>query len=205
MSGNLFILSAPSGGGKSSLIGALRKTHPHVTVSVSHTSRAPRPGEENGKHYHFVDTDSFKQLIEEEVFLEWAEVFGNFYGTSRLAIAEQLAEGKDVFLDIDWQGAQQIRELFDDVTTVFVMPPSKSELRQRLMERGQDSDDVIDSRMAKAQAEMSHFEEFDYLIVNDDFDAALKELEQIVLSQRLKTSKQALKFESLIKDLLAND
>lgn len=205
MTGNLFILSAPSGGGKSSLIGALRKTHPSVTVSVSHTSRAPRPGEENGKHYHFVDNETFKQLIAEEVFLEWAEVFGNYYGTSRLAIAEQLAAGNDVFLDIDWQGAQQVRELFDDVTTIFVMPPSKSELKQRLFERGQDSGDVIDSRMAEAQAEMSHFEEFDYLIVNDDFDAALRELEQIVLSQRLKTQKQALKFDSLIKDLLAND
>lgn len=205
MTGNLFILSAPSGGGKSSLIGALRKTHPHVTVSVSHTSRAPRPGEENGKHYHFVDSDTFKQLIAEEVFLEWAEVFGNFYGTSRLAIAEQLAEGKDVFLDIDWQGAQQIRQLFDDVTTIFVMPPSKAALRQRLLERGQDSGDVIDSRMEEAQAEMSHFTEFDYLIVNDDFETALQELEQIVLTQRLKTTKQALKFDSLLKDLLAND
>lgn len=205
MTGNLFILSAPSGGGKSSLIGALRKTHPHVTVSVSHTSRAPRPGEENGKHYHFVHADTFKQLIKQGVFLEWAEVFGNFYGTSRLAIEEQLAEGKDVFLDIDWQGAQQIRELFDDVTTIFVMPPSKAALRQRLLERGQDSDDVIDARMSEAQAEMSHFKEFDYLIVNDDFDSALQELEQIVLGQRLKTHKQALKFESLLKDLLAND
>ncbi|MGO3445346.1 MAG: guanylate kinase, partial [Pseudoalteromonas distincta] len=154
--GNLFILSAPSGAGKSSLINALLKKHADMKVSVSHTTRAPRPGEENGLHYHFASTDEFKALIAKDDFFEWAQVFDNYYGTSKQAIESQLDAGIDVFLDIDWQGAQQVREIMPSVKTIFILPPSKEELEQRLNNRGQDSAEVIASRMAKAQSETSH-------------------------------------------------
>ena len=183
--GNLFILSAPSGAGKSSLIGALLKKHSDMKVSVSHTTRSPRPGEENGVHYHFVSVDEFKALIEKNDFFEWAQVFDNYYGTSKQAIESQLAAGIDVFLDIDWQGAQQIRKLVDDVETIFILPPSKEELESRLNNRGQDSAEVIAGRMAKAQSETSHYNEYDYVVVNDDFDTALTEIETIVMAKRL--------------------
>lgn len=203
--GNLFILSAPSGAGKSSLITALLKRHADMKVSVSHTTRQPRPGEENAVHYHFVTVDVFKALIDKNDFFEWAQVFENYYGTSKQAIETQLANGIDVFLDIDWQGARQVRELTPDVQTIFIVPPSKAELESRLNNRGQDSADVIASRMAKAQAETSHFNEYDYMIINDDFDTALSELETIVLSHRLKQSNQALKYQPLLTDLLKED
>lgn len=205
--GNLFILSAPSGAGKSSLISALLKqdTGRELQVSVSHTTRNPRPGEENGVHYHFVDVDGFKSLISEGAFFEWAEVFGNYYGTSKKAIDDQLAQGIDVFLDIDWQGAQQVRELNPDVTTIFISPPSLDELENRLRSRGQDSEDVIQSRMAEAKSECSHFKEFDYIIVNDQFDQALADLTTIVTAKRLSGQQQQQKHALLFKDLLAND
>ncbi|MBE0364498.1 guanylate kinase [Pseudoalteromonas ulvae UL12] len=203
--GNLFILSAPSGAGKSSLITALLKRHADMKVSVSHTTRQPRPGEENAVHYHFVTVDEFKALIDKNDFFEWAQVFENYYGTSKQAIETQLAHGIDVFLDIDWQGARQVRELAPDVQTIFIVPPSKAELESRLNNRGQDSADVIASRMAKAQAETSHYDEYDYMIINDDFDIALSELETIVLSHRLKQSNQALKYQPLLTDLLKED
>ena len=148
--GNLFILSAPSGAGKSSLINALLQQHSDMQVSVSHTTRAPRPGEQNAQHYHFVSEAEFKALIDNDDFFEWAQVFDNYYGTSKAAIEQQLANGIDVFLDIDWQGARQVRELAPDVTTIFILPPSKAELENRLTNRGQDSADVIAGRMAKA-------------------------------------------------------
>lgn len=205
--GNLFILSAPSGAGKSSLINALLKqTSPRpMQVSVSHTTRSPRPGEENGVHYHFVDKTHFENLIAEDAFYEYAEVFGNYYGTSEQAIDVQLAKGIDVFLDIDWQGAQQVRMKKPSVTTIFIAPPSKQELLKRLKGRGQDSDEVIADRMAQAQSECSHYQEFDYIIVNDDFDQALADLTTIVNNQRLKRSQQVEKHQELFKDLLAND
>ncbi|OUL57215.1 guanylate kinase [Pseudoalteromonas ulvae] len=203
--GNLFILSAPSGAGKSSLITALLKRHADMKVSVSHTTRQPRPGEENAVHYHFVTVDEFKALIDKNDFFEWAQVFENYYGTSKQAIETQLAHGIDVFLDIDWQGARQVRELAPDVQTIFIVPPSKAELESRLNNRGQDSAEVIASRMAKAQAETSHYDEYDYMIINDDFDIALSELETIVLSHRLKQSNQALKYQPLLTDLLKED
>ena len=205
--GNLFILSAPSGAGKSSLISALLEQNSDrpMEVSVSHTTRAPRPGEINGQHYHFVDREKFTQLIEHKAFYEWAEVFGNFYGTSEAAIDAQLAKGVDVFLDIDWQGAQQVRMRKPEVTTIFICPPSTKVLEQRLRSRGQDSDETIKSRMAQAKAECSHYQEFDYIIVNDDFDTALRELTVIVENQRLKRSQQAKKHELLFNELLAND
>ena len=200
--GNLFILSAPSGAGKSSLIGALLKKHSDIKVSVSHTTRSPRPGEENGVHYHFVSVDEFKALIEKNDFFEWAQVFDNYYGTSKQAIESQLAAGIDVFLDIDWQGAQQIRKLVDDVETIFILPPSKEELESRLNNRGQDSAEVIAGRMAKAQSETSHYNEYDYVVVNDDFDTALTEIETIVMAKRLSLKSQAVRHQALLENLL---
>lgn len=206
-SGNLFILSAPSGAGKSSLISALLKQDSSrpMQVSVSHTTRDPRPGEVNGEHYHFVSVDEFKQQIDNKHFYEWAEVFGNYYGTSSVAIDEQLAKGVDVFLDIDWQGAQQVRMKKPEVTTIFISPPSKAELENRLRSRGQDSEEVIQERMAQAQSECSHYQEFDYIIVNDDFEQALLDLTTIVNNQRLKRSQQVEKHQLLFEQLLAND
>ncbi|WP_286234272.1 guanylate kinase [Thalassotalea sediminis] len=205
--GNLFILSAPSGAGKSSLISALLKQESvrPMQVSVSHTTRSPRPGEVDGQHYHFVSVDAFKQQIENKHFYEWAEVFGNYYGTSAVAIDAQLDKGIDVFLDIDWQGAQQVRMKKPDVTTIFIGPPSKKELEKRLRGRGQDSDEVITERMAQAQSECSHYQEFDYIIINDDFDQALQDLTTIVNNQRLKRSQQVENYKLLFEQLLAND
>ena len=200
--GNLFILSAPSGAGKSSLINALLKKHADMKVSVSHTTRSPRPGEENGVHYHFVTTDEFNALITKDDFFEWAQVFDNYYGTSKQAIKSQLDAGIDVFLDIDWQGAQQVRKIMPSVQTIFILPPSKAELEQRLNNRGQDSADVIASRMAKAQSETSHFNEYDFVIVNDDFDTALGDIETIVMAQRLTLSAQEIRNKKLLNDLL---
>jgi len=208
--GNLFILSAPSGAGKSSLINALLKQDNQASsrvmqVSVSHTTRDARPGEENGEHYHFVSVDEFKKQIEKNAFYEYAEVFGNYYGTSEAAIDAQLAQGTDVFLDIDWQGAQQVRMKKPSVTTIFISPPSKEELEKRLRGRGQDSDEVIASRMAAAQAECSHYNEFDYIIVNDDFDQALLDLMTIVSNQRLKCRQQTIAQQELFSNLLNDE
>jgi guanylate kinase len=203
--GNLFILSAPSGAGKSSLISALLERHDDMKVSISHTTRDKRPGEEDTVHYHFINVEQFKQYISEGVFVEWAEVFGNYYGTSKIAIAQMLDSGIDVFLDIDWQGAQQIREQFEQVITVFILPPSQHELKQRLCNRGQDSEEIIGQRMAEARAEMIHYHEFDYLLVNDQFESSLIELQRIVLGARLKMANQTSKFDHLLKDLLDND
>jgi guanylate kinase len=207
--GNLFILSAPSGAGKSSLINALlTKTNDAsarpMQVSVSHTTRSPRPGENNGEHYHFVSVNSFKKQIKQGSLYEYAEVFGNYYGTSETAIDDQLNQGVDVFLDIDWQGAQQVRMKNPSVTTIFISPPSQAALESRLRKRGQDSDEVIASRMAQAQAECSHYNEFDYIIINDDFEQALQDLTTIVFNQRLKCKQQKIAQQALFDDLLAN-
>ncbi|MEM6984013.1 MAG: guanylate kinase [Pseudomonadota bacterium] len=200
--GNLFILSAPSGAGKSSLINALLKKHADMKVSVSHTTRAPRPGENDAEHYHFVSVDEFKALIAKDDFFEWAQVFDNYYGTSKQAIEEQLAAGIDVFLDIDWQGARQVREIMDDVKTIFILPPSKQELEQRLNNRGQDSAEIIAGRMAQAQSETSHYDEYDFVVVNDDFDTALSEIESVVIAQRLTLKAQTTRHQTLINELL---
>ena len=213
VSGNLFILSAPSGAGKSSLINALLNPakvkdfseEPQearkMQVSVSHTTRDARPGENDGEHYHFVSVSEFKNKIAQNAFYEYAEVFGNYYGTSEKAIDDQLAQGIDVFLDIDWQGAQQVRMKKPEVTTIFICPPSKEALENRLRGRGQDSDEIINARMAAARSECSHFEEFDYIIVNDVFEQALSDLNTIVSNQRLKQSQQAEKFKPLFIEL----
>lgn len=200
--GNLFILSAPSGAGKSSLINALLKKHADMKVSVSHTTRAPRPGENNAEHYHFVSVDEFKALIAKDDFFEWAQVFDNYYGTSKQAIESQLAAGIDVFLDIDWQGARQVREIMDDVKTIFILPPSKQELEQRLNNRGQDSAEIIAGRMGQAQSETSHYDEYDFVVVNDDFDTALSEIESVVIAQRLTLKAQTTRHQTLINELL---
>ncbi|PHR66284.1 guanylate kinase [Pseudidiomarina marina] len=205
--GNLFILAAPSGAGKSSLIRALlaRHTEESMQVSVSCTTRAPRPGEIDGVHYHFLTESQFKEKIDNNDFYEWAHVFGNYYGTSRSYIEHTLAQGIDVFLDIDWQGARQVREAHPQAQSIFIVPPSLEVLEQRLRSRGQDSDEVIRSRMEKAQAEMSHYHEFDYLLVNDKFEQTLAQLEHIVFAQRLKVALQQVRHAAKLKDLLAND
>jgi guanylate kinase len=203
--GNLFIISAPSGAGKSTLINALLKQHADMQLSVSHTTRAPRPGETNGVQYHFTDVPSFKQLIAEDQFIEWAEVFGNYYGTSKAALADKLAQGIDVFLDIDWQGARQIKQQLPFVTSIFILPPSVEALEQRLNQRGQDSAEVIAGRMAKAQDEISHADEYDYWVVNDDLELALQQFSGIIQTQRLKQQKQAIRQQKLISGLLANE
>ncbi|MBU0913998.1 MAG: guanylate kinase [Gammaproteobacteria bacterium] len=203
--GNLFIISAPSGAGKSTLINALLKQHADMQLSVSHTTRSPRPGESNGVQYHFTDVPTFKQLIEQDQFIEWAEVFGNYYGTSKAALADKLAQGIDVFLDIDWQGARQIKQQLPFVTSIFILPPSVEALEQRLNQRGQDSAEVIAGRMAKAQDEISHADEYDYWVVNDDLQLALKQFSGIIQTQRLKQQKQAIRQQKLISGLLANE
>ncbi len=203
--GNLFIISAPSGAGKSTLINALLKQHADMQLSVSHTTRSPRPGETNGVQYHFTDVPTFKQLIEQEQFIEWAEVFGNYYGTSKAALADKLTQGIDVFLDIDWQGARQIKQQLPFVTSIFILPPSVKALEQRLNQRGQDSAEVIAGRMAKARDEISHAGEYDYWVVNDDLELALQQFSGIIQSQRLKQNKQAIRQQKLISGLLANE
>ncbi|AJR01438.1 guanylate kinase [Hafnia paralvei ATCC 29927] len=204
--GTLYIVSAPSGAGKSSLIQALLKTQPlyDTQVSISHTTRAKRPGENHAEHYYFVSHDEFRQMIEEDAFLEYAEVFGNYYGTSRKAIEQILSTGVDVFLDIDWQGAQQIRKKMPQSRSIFILPPSKDELDRRLRGRGQDSDEVIAKRMAQAVAEMTHYAEYDYLIVNDDFDLALSDLKTIIRAERLRLGRQKMRHDALITKLLAD-
>ena len=203
--GTLYIISAPSGAGKSSLISALLQDQPSdMQLSVSHTTRAPRPSEENGQHYHFVSQNEFKSLIENNNFVEWAEVFGNYYGTSKIVIEETLAQGIDVFLDIDWQGAQQVKKLMSHAIGVFILPPSKIELERRLTGRGQDSVDVIAGRMAQAVSEMSHYNEYEYLIVNDDFNTALTDLKTIIRSQRLTQTSQEHAHNDMLESLLAD-
>jgi guanylate kinase len=204
--GTLYIVSAPSGAGKSSLIQALLKTQPlyDTQVSISHTTRGIRPGEKEGEHYFFVSKEQFVSMIEQGAFLEYAEVFGNYYGTARKSIEQVLASGVDVFLDIDWQGAQQIRKQMPQARSIFILPPSKDELDRRLRGRGQDSEEVIAKRMSQAVAEMSHFAEYDYLIVNDDFDLAVSDLKTIIRAERLRLSRQRLRHDELISKLLAD-
>ncbi|MDX5406200.1 MAG: guanylate kinase [Chromatiaceae bacterium] len=203
LAGNLFIVSAPSGAGKSSLIQALLKRHSDMQVSVSHTTRASRPGEQDGVHYHFISVAEFKALIAKDEFFEWAEVFGNYYGTSKSTIRDSLSRGIDVFLDIDWQGARQIKAQESSAKGIFILPPSLAELEQRLNKRGQDSSEVIAKRMAQAHSEMSHANEYEYLIINDNFDSALNEFERIVLAQRNSFGSQASKHQALLTQLLA--
>ncbi len=203
--GTLFIVSAPSGAGKTSLVNALVACDPQVELSVSHTTRAIRPGEMDGRHYHFVDRARFSQLRYEGLFLEWAQVFGNSYGTSSRAVSGRLALGRDVILEIDWQGARQVREAMPGVVSIFVLPPSPGALRERLAGRGQDSPEVIEGRMAAASRELSHWQEFDYLVVNDEFQAAVEQLHAIVVASRLVVARQAARHRDLLARFAATD
>ncbi|MFJ4063875.1 guanylate kinase [Pseudomonas sp. NPDC089996] len=202
-SGTLYIVSAPSGAGKTSLVTALIKADPRVSVSVSHTTRAMRPGEQHGVNYHFVSHDDFKGLIAKGDFLEHAEVFGNFYGTSRSALQEVLDRGNDLILEIDWQGAQQVRKLMPEARSVFILPPSQQALRERLDGRGQDSEAIIAGRMKEAVSEMVHYDEYEYVIINDDFGVALEELKAVFVANRLLLKKQQQRYSKLLKELLA--
>ncbi|MFY9316099.1 MAG: guanylate kinase [Burkholderiales bacterium] len=186
MNGLLFVITAPSGAGKSSLIDALLKDDPLLRLSVSYTTRAPRPGEVNGREYHFVGDKTFLAMLERGEFLESAEVHGNRYGTSQAVIREALARGQDLVLEIDWQGAQQVRRLYPACIGVFILPPSVAELERRMRARGQDSEDVIRRRMASAEEEISHAPEFNYAIINKDFDEAKRDLQAIIRVERLK-------------------
>ncbi|MFT6086041.1 MAG: guanylate kinase [Glaciecola sp.] len=202
--GNLFIVAAPSGAGKSTLIKEiLNKSSQQqpMQLSVSHTTRAPRKGEQNGIEYHFVDHATFKSMIEADAFYEHAEVFGNYYGTSKAAISDKLQQGIDVFLDIDWQGARQVKLQNPSVISIFVLPPSVAALQVRLSGRGQDSEEVIAKRMAEAQSEMSHFNEFDFVIVNDNLVSAHNDFESIINTQRLCLENQLIRHASLFSSL----
>ena len=200
--GTLYVFSAPSGAGKTSLVKALLKKTDSIGVSVSHTTRDPRPGEENGKDYNFVSQDEFKTLIDQNAFLEHAQVFDNFYGTSQIWVESELAAGRDVILEIDWQGAEQIRQQMPDTVTVFILPPSREELHSRLTGRGQDSEETIERRMRDAVSEMSHYNEFDYIIINDDFELALEQLRSVVLARRQRAAAQTQIHADLLKNLL---
>jgi guanylate kinase len=203
--GTLYIISAPSGAGKSSLLRALLEhAGEELALSVSHTTRAPRPGEVDGKDYHFVDTATFRDMIERGGFLEHAQVFDNFYGTSRGSVQAQLAAGQDVILEIDWQGARQVRRLMPECVGIFILPPSREALRERLQNRGQDDAAVIERRMRDAVSEMSHYDEYDYLIINDDFEVAGEELAAVLRCRRLSLSVQAGRQAALLAELLAS-
>ena len=188
--GVLYIVSAPSGAGKTSLVKALLKADPAIRLSVSYTTREPRPGETDGRDYHFVSRKRFEMMLADGEFLEHAAVYGNFYGTSKGSISRDLNAGHDVLLEIDWQGAAQVKQHFPEAASVFILPPSFSALRTRLKGRGQDSEEVIERRLAAAAHDVAHADEFDYIIVNDDFDHALEELIAITRSIRLETARQ---------------
>jgi guanylate kinase len=188
--GTLFVVAAPSGAGKSSLVKALLELDSHLALSVSHTTRAPRGQDQHGREYWFIDEPEFRAMIGRGEFFEWAQVHGKLYGTSRKAIEERLAHGEDVVLEIDWQGAQQIKRLFPQTVTIFILPPSWDELRQRLLRRGEDNPDTIEQRMANARVEVAHAREFDFVIINSLFETALFDLKTVVHSQRLKYAAQ---------------
>ena len=186
MAGTLFIVTAPSGAGKTTLVRGLLQRDARVQLSISYATRAPRAGEEDGREYHFVDVPTFRALRERGEFLEWAEVHGNYYATSRVWLKEQVAAGRDILLEIDWQGAQQVRKSFPDAVGVFIMPPSMQELESRLRGRGTDSDDVISRRLLAAGGEMRHVAEFDYVIINNEINTALDDLVAVVRAARLR-------------------
>jgi guanylate kinase len=203
MSGNLFIVSAPSGAGKSSLVKALLNQDASIRLSVSCTTRAPRPGEIDGVHYHFISREDFQARLGQSEFLESAEVYGNFYATSQRWIEDEMAAGRDILLEIDWQGAAQVRKLIPAAKSIFILPPSLAELQRRLDGRGTDSVEIITKRMAAAQEDISHALEFDYLVINDQFDDALADLLAITRAQRLLIERQAKQQAQLLSELLS--
>jgi guanylate kinase len=200
-SGNLFIICAPSGAGKTSLVNALLEREPDIELSISYTTRAPRPGETDGRNYHFVTREQFLEMAGRGEFLEHAEVHGNFYATSQPWINARRAEGKDILLEIDWQGAAQVRRQIPDAVGVFILPPSPEALRRRLEGRGQDSAAVIERRLLAARGEVAHVAEFDYVIINRNFDVAVTDLVSIVRAQRLRLAAQIERYRDLINQL----
>jgi len=199
MQGLLFIVTAPSGAGKSSLVNAVLADDPRLALSISYTTRAPRPGETNGREYHFVDRAAFQRMLDAGEFLESAEVHGNFYATSQKQIASERAAGRDVVLEIDWQGAEQVRRIFPEAIGVFILPPSSAELERRLRARGKDSDAVIRRRLAAAETEMSHAGEFDYVIINNEFEDARRDFAAVVRASRLTLERQSARHPELFR------
>jgi guanylate kinase len=198
--GVLYIVSAPSGAGKTSLVKALLKSDPSIRLSVSYTTRAPRPGETDGRDYHFVDRHQFEKMLAENEFLEHAEVYGNFYGTSKGSLGRDLSAGHNILLEIDWQGAEQVKRHFPRSASIFILPPSFNALRTRLMGRGQDSEEVIARRLAAAAHDVAHADAFDYIIVNDDFDHALQDLVAVTRSIRLEAARQLGRHATLFEE-----
>ena len=203
MRGTLYIVAAPSGAGKSSIVNAVLARDPNICLSISFTSRAPRPGERHAEHYHFVSAREFEAMVEAGDFFESARVHGDWKGTARQSVEPQLAAGKDVLLDIDWQGARQVRSKVPDAVSVFILPPSRQALEQRMQSRGQDSEEVIAQRLAAAREEMSHYGEFDYVIVNEHFPVAVDEMCAIFTASRLRRDQQVARHSRLITALLA--
>ncbi len=204
MQGHLYIISAPSGAGKTSLVNALLAIHENLQVSISHTTRPARKGEIHGKNYYFVDKTQFEAMLADNVFLEYATVFDNYYGTSRTWVESKLIQGIDIILEIDWQGAEKVRQFMPDAISIFILPPSRPALSQRLHGRGQDDGETIKRRLQAAVEEMQHCYKFDYLVVNDDFEHALWDLRAIIRTQHLKQSVQKSTLMTLLDDLLLN-
>lgn len=204
MRGTLFIVAAPSGAGKSSIVNAVLARDPNIALSISFTSRPPRPGERHAEHYHFVSAQEFEAMVEKGDFFEYALVHGDWKGTARQSVEPQLAAGRDVLLEIDWQGARQVRSKVPDAISVFILPPSRAALDERMRKRGQDSEDVIRQRLDAAREEMSHYGEFDYLIVNEDFETAVAEMCAIFTASRLRRDRQVARHSRLITALLAD-
>jgi guanylate kinase len=202
MQGTLYIISAPSGAGKTSLVRELLTTVPGLALSVSHTTRLMRPGEQNGVHYHFVGVDEFQAMIAAGAFLEHAQVFDKYYGTSKSGVIDQLQSGQDVILEIDWQGAQQMRDVFPEAVAIFILPPSKEVLERRLRARGQDSDEVIARRLREVPTEISHYKEYDYLLVNEDFGRTVVDLQSIIRARKLRRQAQEVALRSLLDGLI---
>ena len=202
--GSLFTVSAPSGAGKTSLVRALVDRNRDLHVSVSHTTRAQRPGEENGLNYHFVDRSTFEASAANGEFFEWAEVFGNLYGTARTEVTARLEQGIDIILEIDWQGAEQVKAAVPTSCSIFIVPPSLDTLRERLEGRGQDDNKTIENRMAEAKSELEHWREADYVVLNDSFDAALNDLESIIRSQHLRRENQAIRLSGMLSEILSS-
>ena len=201
MSGHLYIVAAPSGAGKTTLVKLLLESDPDICLSISVTTRPPRPGEQNGREYHFVDVPDFLARIDKGEFLEWAEVHGNYYGTSKHWIAAQMESGRDVLLEIDWQGAQQVRKTFPSAIGIFILPPSLTVLQARLSGRGTDSAETIARRLAAARDEMRHVDEFNYVIINDDLQQALSDLQSVVAAAKLQYANQRQRHASLFASL----
>ena len=203
-SGQLYIVSAPSGAGKTSLVSKLIESDSKIRVSVSHTTRPARPGEQDGVNYYFVSRDAFLEKVSQGAFLEHAEVFGNFYGTSQQQVENLLADGIDVILEIDWQGAQQVRKLMPEARSIFILPPSMGDLKSRLESRGQDDQNVIQRRLREASTEIAHYNEYDYIVINEIFETALQDLQAIFRSERLNLKAQQVRQQTRLKELLSS-